>query len=140
MPIYPVTLTVPADTAEDAPVEVDVQIKERVVTRVDVKFKPGCMDMVHVAVFYGIKQLFPRETGKSVVGDAETVSWLEWWEAPEVPCTITFKAWSPGTEYQHQLVCRIMTLPERTERVERLAKNFYQAALRFLEEIVGLPF
>jgi len=138
MPIYPVTLTVPADTPETAPVEADVEIEERVVTRVDVKFKPGCMDMVHVAVFYGIKQLFPRETGKSVVGDAETVSWLEWWEAPEVPCTLTFKAWSPGTSYQHVLPCRVETEPE-VEREERLVRlTAFEKIIKFIKDVVGV--
>jgi len=138
MPIYPVTLTVPADTPETAPVEVDVEIEEHRVTEVSVHYPNGCADMVHVALFYGIRQIAPRPEGATLVGNDETIRWLEKWDAPETPCKLTFKAWSPGTSYQHVLPCRVETEPE-VEREERLVRiTAFEKIIKFIKDVVGV--
>jgi len=114
MPLYHKTLTVPKNTPEMNPAQVDIEIHQRIVIYASVKFPRGCHDLVHVALFYGIKQLMPYLSEESVVGDGETVWGLEWWEAPGVPWKLTVKGWSPGTAFNHSPVVRVVTLPDIT--------------------------
>lgn len=120
MPLYHKTLTVSKNTPEANPVKLEILIQQRIIVKVDVKFPRGCHDMVHITGFYGIKQLFPYEKEDSITGNAESVSTLEWLEAPEVPFKITIKGWSPGTAYSHSPIIRVVTLPDALDAPARL--------------------
>jgi len=138
MPIYTATLTVPANTQEANPATVAIEFREKVVERVEVKFPPGCADMVNVIVQHGIKQVFPPETGMTIAGDGETVGFMEWWEAPETPCKLTFVGWSPGTSYDHKIICRIMTIPDKRLEIWELERKVLELEERFYREVVGV--
>ena len=112
MPLYHKALRVPANTPKENPATLEVQINQRIVILVSVKFPAGCHDIVQVAGYYGIKQLFPYEAEDSITGDDETVTTLEWFTGPAVPFKLTFKGWSPGTSFVHYPVIRIVTLPD----------------------------
>lgn len=112
MTLYIVEITVPANTPESNPIEVKLEIEEDIIVKVECRFYAGCCGMVKTACFYGQYQLFPRPAGTYLAGDDETISWSEYIILPHVPCTLTFKAWSPGTAYDHTIVWRIVALPK----------------------------
>jgi len=111
MPIYPVSLTVPADTPSDRYARVDVDIRKAIITRYDVHFPAGCHGMVHITIWHGIKQIVPHEEGATLWGDDETVPIPEYWECPSDPTRLTIRGWSPGTHYDHTITVRIITMP-----------------------------
>jgi len=112
MTLYVVDVTVPANTQQNSPKEVQVEIEEEVVVSVECHFPPGCRGMVYTACYYGKEQIFPRPHDSYLHGDGETIKWQEYYELPESPCTLTIRAWSPGTNYDHTITWRINALPK----------------------------
>ena len=112
MTLYVIDVTVPANTAQTSPKEVQVEIEEEVVVSVECHFPPGCRGMVYTAVYYGEEQIFPRPHGSYLHGDGETIRWQEYYTLPSKPCTLTIRAWSPGTNYDHTITWRINALPK----------------------------
>ena len=112
MTLYIVDVTVPANTPQSSPIEKTVKIEEEVVVHVEVMFPAGCRGMVYTAAYYGEEQLFPRPHGSYLHGNDETIKWEEYYQLPETPCTLTIKAWSPGTSYDHTIIWRINALPK----------------------------
>ena len=111
MTLYIVDVTVPADTFQTSPIEKTVKIEEEVIVKVMVHFPAGCHGYVYTACYYGEEQIFPRPYGSYLHGDAETITWEEYYELPESPCILTIKARSPGTNYPHKITWRINALP-----------------------------
>ena len=126
MPLYHQTLIVPADTLKINAVKVDIKIEQRTIILAGVKFPDGCHDLVHVAGYYGIKQLFPYHSEESIRGSGETVSTLEWWESRVVPWTLTVKGWCPGATYAHRILIRVITLPDALETPVKLLSRILQ--------------
>jgi len=109
--IYSIPILVPANTPINKPVEVQVEINEEVITLIRVRFPPGPSCMVRTALFYGQSQIFPQPPGTYIVGDDETVEWHEYFVLPSVPCKLTIRACSPGTNYEHMIFWYIVALP-----------------------------
>ena len=126
MPLYHETLIVPAGTLKINAVKVDIKIEQRTIILAGVKFPDGCHDRVHIAGYYGIKQLFPYHSEESIRGSGETVSTLEWWESRVVPWTLTVKGWSPGTSYSHRILIRVITLPDAFETPVKLLSRILE--------------
>jgi hypothetical protein len=111
MPVYCEKLTIPANTPAENPVSVDITLKQKLITRMEVFFPKGCRNMVGIQIRYGIKQFWPEEKDTWLYGEDETVSWEERFEMPSTNETLTVYGCSPGTIYDHTVVIRIMTLP-----------------------------
>jgi hypothetical protein len=111
MTLYVADVTIPANTPADNPVQVELEVEGDIVTRVSCHFPPGCRGFVHTGVWIGHIQVFPRPKGTSLHGDAETITWDEFFPLPSSPCTLTIKAWSPGARYPHTITWRIVALP-----------------------------
>ena len=138
MPIYTETLTVPAGTTSDNPATATITVEEYTVTRIDIYFPPGCHGLVHVVVFYGAEQLAPKPTGKTIIGNAETVSWPEEWQCPEKPATLEFRGWAPLTNYNHNIICRVVTRPLSQEEKVREATEGQSLLVKFLKRVIGV--
>ena len=126
MPLYCESLTVPKNTPKANPVQVTIKIEQRIIVFAGVKFPDGCHDMVQVAGYYGIKQLFPYHPEESITGNDEMVPTIEWFESPTVPWKITVKGWSPGAAYDHTVLIRIITLPDALETPIKLLNRILQ--------------
>jgi hypothetical protein len=136
MPVYTYALWVPAATPETDPVSVDAELpyflrQPSVLHKIEIHFPEGCNGLVHVAIFYGIRQIFPQIEGMTFRGNAETVSFNEYYELPNDPTTLTIKAWSPETRYDHTIFVRFGVLPrwyftggKAMERLEKLLSSF----------------
>jgi hypothetical protein len=140
MPIHTYRLLVPANTPESNPVSVDAKLpyflrQNSVLHKLEIHFPDGCCGMVHVAIFYGIRQIFPEIEGMTFTGNGETISFPDFWPLPNDPTTLTIKAWSPGTQYDHNILIRFGVLPEwyftsglTLEKLEKL-----------LSALIGIP-
>jgi len=97
MPIYSRVFTVPAGGKK----EFTLPIEGDVITYVRLRYPPGPMGLLKVAVFYGIKQIFPYEEGTWFYGNDEIIEWEEYWTLPEERTTLTIKAENDDDTYDH---------------------------------------
>jgi len=135
MGVYEVSLTIPANTPEDAPVEKKLEIEGAVLDRIHTLIPAGHCALARLAIFYGIKQLFPYETGTWLRGDDESFSLRLNWPLPELTTTITLKGWNEDTIYDHTFYLRL----EVAERIEEARP--WQALLDFIaivKRLVGV--
>jgi len=112
MAIYVLPFTVKANTPEESPFQAELKLEETLITRFELHFPDGCAGMVKVRVFYGIKQIYPKEEGTYFSGNDETISFREHFRGPSIPWKLRVVASSPDTRYDHSLILRLGTLPE----------------------------
>jgi len=132
--IYVAPLTIPANTPKDNPAQVELEIEQEVVTKFELHFPAGCAAMVHARVVYGIKQIWPYNEPETFTGDAETLSFPEYWECPETPCRLVFQGWSPGTAHPHMLILRLSAVPRAVAAPILELRRVIQA----LSELLGV--
>jgi len=125
MPVYCEKLTIPANTSESAPVSLNIVVRQKFITKLEVGFPDGCNYLVKTKIQYGIKQFWPEDPDTWLIGNNETVSWEERYEMPAVNETLTVFGASPGTDYEHNIVIRIMTLPKGFYFLETLLDKLY---------------
>jgi hypothetical protein len=125
VPVYCEKLTIPANTSESAPVSLDITLKQKYITKMEVGFPDGCNYMVEVKIRYGIRQEWPEEEDTWLMGNNETISWEERYEIPATYENLSVYGASPGTSYNHEIVVRIMTLPTGFYFLETLLDKLY---------------
>jgi len=126
------TITVPANTSENSPVEATFEIGKSILTKVSIHFPDGCIGLVKCAIFYGEEQILPTEAGQYFNGNAETVEMSCYIPLPDDPTTLTVKAWSPGTSYDHNIIVRLETQPEFVAGVGGIIHKFVEAFRRLI--------
>lgn len=132
MALYSKKLTVPSNTSEDNPASIEFVIKEKLITKMEVGFAPGCYNMVGIKILYGIKRFWPEDPNTYLYGDNEIVSWREFQRLPETLSKLKVYGISPDTHYDHIILVRIFTLPEVVaapgiifEKLYNLFKKFF---------------
>jgi len=136
MPVHEASLTVPANTPKDAPVQVDLEVEGDVVTKVDLHYPAGCHRMVGVTCFYGIKQLLPSEVGQWLYADDYVISLRPEWDMPERRVKLTFKGISPGTNYSHTIGLRVHTADLPAAKPWKILADF----IYILRRVMGLGY
>jgi hypothetical protein len=104
-------ITISAGTAEATPKEQILKVTKGVITRVDVKFPPGCHGFVKARLLRSEFQLVPLSRGEWVTGDGETVPTEGYYELDEVPAELKFVGCSPGSTYDHVVTVRVSIIP-----------------------------
>lgn len=105
-------ITIAAGTGEDELKEQILKITKGVITRLDVKFPPGCHGLVKVRLLRSEFQLVPLSRDEWVTGDDETVPSETYYELEETPPELKFIGCSPDTTYPHTVTVRIQVLPK----------------------------
>lgn len=123
MPIYSERITVPANTSKTNPVTLDIEIKERFISHMEVVHEEGSAWMVGVRIMYGIKQFWPERMGTWLYGNGEIISWEERYELPAPNEKLTLVCHSENTKYDHDVMIRIMTLPRGFYFLETLLQK-----------------
>lgn len=132
---YVAELAIPANTPEDKPVETSLQIKGAVLTQIHFSIPPGHCGLARLAVYYGIKQIFPTEAGTWLSGDDESFSLKLNWPLPEREVTLALKGWNEDETYEHAFLCRFEVAEEVEEaRPWRVISDF----VAILKKLMGL--
>lgn len=126
MALYTKKLSIPANTPEDSPVTTSFTIEETLITKMEVGFPDGCANMVGIRIFYGIKRFWPENPDTPLYGNDEIVSWREHQRLPEKYSTLTVYGFSPGTDYDHEILIRIFTLPELVAAPGIIMRKLYK--------------
>ena len=112
MPSYAWDILITANKLEKTPVEKELNLTIGVITKIAIKFPPGCHGMVRVRLLHRRFQLIPLSGGEWVTGDGETVPFPEYFELKETPADLNFIGCSPGTGHNHTITVRITVLPK----------------------------
>jgi hypothetical protein len=133
MPVYSITINVPANTKKDSPVTEEVVIEEKFIDHMEIVHEEGSGWMVGVRIMYGIKQWWPTYPDTWIYGNGEVISWDERFEMPAPNETLTIVCHSEGTKYDHSVNVRIMTLPLGFYFLETLLQKLHD----LWEKIIG---
>lgn len=114
---YRYSLTVPASTAQSAPVETIMRLTYGIVHQVEIGFPPGCAALVHVSIHRYEHQAWPTNPDEQFAWDDYNVR-ITGEEFPllAAPFTLYLRAWSEDTSYAHTITARIglkIPLPQR---------------------------
>jgi len=129
MPIYSRKFTVPAASSK----EFTIDIEGDVITYVRIRYPPGPIGLLRVAIFYGIKQIFPYEEETWFYGDDEIIEWDEYWELPEERTTLRIKAVNDDDTYEHSFYLIINV--QRKEQT--LAGQIGKSVSSWVKRLVG---
>jgi len=135
---YFVKLEIPANTKEDAPKEVNVEVEGFRLEEVAYLIPPGWCALAHFAVFYGIRQIYPEEAGTWVTGDGLYRAVPIRWRLPEPKTVLTLKGWNQDDTYKHTVYLWLTTQPEELVPPIRLLTQVLRMARTFFRRIVGV--
>jgi len=126
---YAWDIKITAGTKEDTPKTQVLKLTAGVVTRVDVKFPPGCHSLVKVRILHAEFQLVPLSRGEWVTGDGEPVQTEGYYTLPADQNSLKFVGCSPLTRYDHTVTVRVSILPEEAATMgplTRLLRAFFE--------------
>ena len=110
---YDFAITIPAGTAEDSPVEQELNLTHGIIHRVEVEFYPGPRRYVWVKIFHREHQLWPTNIDGEFRTDGYTIAFDEYEEMFEPPHTLLVRGYSPDADYSHVVTIRIGILKSR---------------------------
>ena len=138
MPVWPINITIPANTSQDNPLEKELEVEGDYLTKIEVLFPSGCTCLAGLQVRYGAELIVPAEEGTWLVGDNETVRVEMTWPLPERKAKLTFLAYNEDELYPHTLYIRVFTKWEREMEPRGLWARVLKALLAFFERVVGV--
>jgi len=129
---YAWDITIPAGTPETDPVERDLEVTKGVVTRIDIKFPPGCHGLVKVRLLRYGSQLIPLSRGEWVTGDGEAVETEGYYPMEEEPLALRFVGCSPQTAYPHTITVRVQVTPHEIASPWQTLREFVKIMKRLM--------
>jgi len=133
--LYQVSLTIPANTPTDKPVETSIEIKEQILVRVGTHFPPGCCHLPYVAIYYGRKQIWPAEIGEWISGDSVTI-WDDCFiRLPDRPTKLIVKGYNLDIAYKHTITFYFSALPYKVAMIGRILATISEKLGRLLKAI-----
>jgi len=135
--LYQVSLTIPANTPVDNPVEKSIKIEEQVLVRIGVHFPRGCCHLPYVAIFYGYKQIWPSEKGEWLSGDNVTI-----WDdclirLPDKPTELRLLGYNEDEAFDHTITFYLSALPYKAAMIGRILAAISEKLSRLLK-LVGV--
>lgn len=126
-------MTVPANTAESAPLTLDVQLPPGIVQQVDVEFPSGCVGLVHTLCRRATHQVWPTNDSSNLHSNGRTITWPDDYELDAAPFGFRLFAWSEDDTFEHVITWRfgVRAFPAGSD--QQLAAERAAAAVQTLE-------
>lgn len=131
---YADSLVVPANTGISSPVTKEIQIVRGVVQQVEIYFPNGCNDLVNVAVFKGLRQMWPTPPSVGFADNNYHITFNESLALLEPPFVLLLTGWSNDTIYPHTIRFRFGIM----SREILLEQTFWRLPGDELVELPGL--
>lgn len=109
--LFTAEVSVPGNTTKLDPVVQILPISHGIITWVSVFFAPWCAKQLHVIILHHEHQVFPSTEGMDLVGDAESVEWVEYYRSYQPPYELKVKAWNDDELFRHAATVRVAILP-----------------------------
>ena len=90
-----------------------LRIARGIITRIEVKFPPGCAETTHIQICRGTHQIYPKNPDGDEASDSEVVMSAEQLELLTPPYHLVAWTWNTSTDFDHTLTVRIEVLPKR---------------------------
>ena len=101
--MYAYSLTIPAATPSSSPLEQRVKISAGVLSRILVTFPPGCVNLVHVVVYYQAHQVEPWNRDGDLHSDDYTFDLGCQHQVLEPDTELTLRGWSDDDTWPHTI-------------------------------------
>lgn len=124
---YEYTLTIPAATKKEEPVEVTALVEPGILTYTEVAFPYGCHQLAHVAIFEGDFQIAPRNRESDIAADGYVVPIYPNYPLRRGENVLTLKGWGSLTHYSHEIKVRLTVLPKEEAEPLTPLKDFVKA-------------
>jgi len=108
---YETTLTIPAGTPENSPVETDLKLTQGVIHRVEVEFRSGCDHQVGIRMKREGAQLYPTNPDGDFKGDGRSIMFDDHKSLDTSPYEVKIIGYAPNANYDHTVYIRIGVLP-----------------------------
>lgn len=108
---YDFAVTVPANTAEDTPVETLLELTNGIIHRIEVQFPIGTRALVHCKLLHRRTQQWPTNADGDFASDGHVIVIDEHYDLTEPPHELTVLAWSTADTYSYDINIRIGVLP-----------------------------
>lgn len=108
---YSFDLEIPANTAEDEPVELTAGLTWGVLTHVELEFPPGCAGLAKVAILHRRHQIWPTNIDRWFYTDGRIISWDDFFELLEPPFDLVLLGYNDDDTYPHTPIVRFEVLP-----------------------------
>ena len=113
---YDIPVTIPANTPELSPIEVEVKLTHGVIHRVEVEFPAGCAGLAHLQILRYDHQIYPTNPEGSFNTDDYIVPIDDYFELIEAPYTLKLRGWNLDDTYEHTITVRIGIYPDWVAR------------------------
>jgi len=135
MRVYLVELAIPANTPEDSPIVKTLPIEGAVLDTIHFLIPDGHLSLARMSIFYGIKQIFPYESGTWLRGNNESFTLRPKWPMPESRLNLIFKGWNEDEIYDHTFYIRLEVAEQPEEaRPWKIIIDF----VAILKKLMGL--
>lgn len=108
--LYEFDLTIPANTTEASPTELEAVMSVGTIHQVEVQIPLGCKGLTHVQVLRELHQLWPSNPESNVKGDNALIRWREDYDLNETPFSLTLRGWNVDDSYAHTITFRFALL------------------------------
>ena len=129
---YAWDITITAGTSEAEPKTEILKLSKGTITRIDVKFAPGCHRLVKVRILRWEFQLIPLNKDEWVTGDGEAVITEGFYELDTEPYQLKFLGCSPLTSYPHTVTVRVTVMPPEIATPHRILADLVKLFKRLL--------
>ncbi len=117
---YEYSLDVPASTSAYNPVTSEVQLVRGIINQVEIYFPTGCNDLVDVAVWRNLRQVWPTPPAESFSDNGYHIVFSEDQKILEPPYSLMLVGWSGDTVYPHTIRFRFGIMSQDVLLEQRL--------------------
>jgi hypothetical protein len=112
MPDFQCSPTILPNTEESDPLETQLKVDPGVIIKVYVDFPSGNRGLTGCRIFHNLYQFGPSTPGEYYYGDDRTYNFKTWYPVQEKDNVFTVKCWNTDTEKNHDVIVRLIVLPE----------------------------
>lgn len=122
-----VTVAVPADTPESAPVETVLKLRPGIIRWWYIGFPPGSADLLRATVHRFEHQILPEAEGEYLYWGGHLWVIEDNYPLLDEPYEVLVRAWNLDDFYQHKLLAGAVVLPEPEVTAEGLLQRLLNA-------------
>lgn len=120
--LYSYSLTIPPNTPQDNPIELEMPLTPGIISGVDIRFPPGCAGLARCVIKYHEGVIFPSSAESYFAADTYPIQWVENLQFNVIPAVLTLVGWNIDNLYEHTITCHI-AITEANSSVEALARR-----------------
>ena len=107
--LYEKTITVPEGTIEANAVSEDFTLEKGFIIHITLRFPPGSLGGLHIAIYDQATRLFPPIAGTWFTGNDESVDFYTEYDVPLVGSDykLVLKGWNEDSVYEHAVIVRM---------------------------------